>query len=143
MPKIISLCIFAILIGAISVMPTTSEGFWYYAGCVLAAVVCYCVTLFQDEKDENRPGWKLRLSSSVAAAYMGFHLYPSVKNFEVEIILTNIKFKPFPTIHVFIGLCSYFGISIFRELKLVRNFGFRKYIGKIGDELKAISKEKK
>lgn len=144
MPKIYFLCIIATLIGAISIMPANqSDGFWYYIGCFLSAAVCYFVTAFQDEKEENRPSWKFRLSASVAASYLAFHLYPSFKDLIIEIPATKISFKPFPTIHIFIGLCSYFGITIFRELKTLSNFGIKKYIGKIGDQLKAISKDKK
>lgn len=142
MPKVYSFCIVVVILTATSAMPTEPfTGFWFYVGCALAAVVCYFVTVFQDAKDPHRPNWKLRLSSTIAAAYLAFFLYPSVKDFELNLIL--IKFKPFPTIHIFIGMCSFFSISIFRELKTLGNFGFRKYLGKLGDMLKAASKEKK
>lgn len=142
MPKIYILCLVSLLMGAVTVMPLQkNDDFWYYTGCLLAWFSCYIVTIFQDEKAENRPTWKFRLSASIAASYMGFYFYPTVKNLELNLWVTILK--PFPTIHIFIGCCSYFGVSIFREAKSIRNFGWRKYIGAIGDKLKAVSKEKK
>lgn len=141
MPKIYTFCLFALLLSTVTMMPTTADGIWYYVGCAMASIVCFTVTLFQDEKNVNRPSIAQKVSCSVAASFLAFHLYPSVKDWDINLLIA--KFKPFPTIHVFIGISSYFGISIFRELKRMSNFGFRDYLGKIGDQLKAFSKEKK
>lgn len=141
MPKVYAFCIVTILCTAVSVMPSVLVGLWFYVGCFLAALTCFMVTVFQDKDNPNRPDWKLRLCCAIAASYLAFFLYPSVKDFELNLLL--IKFKPFPTIHIFIGMCSFFSINIFRELKTLGNFGFRKYLGKIGDIFKAASKEKK
>lgn len=142
MSKVYSVCLVALLCSAVTVMPSqNTDTLLYYAGCIMAGLACYTVTIFQDEKNINKPSWKYRMSASATASFMAFHLYPSVKDLNVNLLITS--FHPFPTIHIFIGTCSYFAISIFREAKSISNFGWRKYIGQIGDKLKAISKEKK
>lgn len=111
----------------------------YYASIIGAATVCYFVTYAADTTNPNRPTKMYRLSCSIAASFMAYFLFPSVHDFELDIL--SYKFHPFTPIQLFVGLSSYFGISIFKEINAIKSFGFSEWRNKIANAIKAKPKK--
>ena len=130
------LVLFAFTAGIVAV-GEVNENLTYISSLILMAAVMYAITYYGDAKNEYRPSWAYRLSCIIGAAYCGYYLYPEVKGLEVNILI--YKFHPFATIQIFIAFCSYFAVSFFTHLKGIKFEGWRKYIGKLSDKLKAIS----
>lgn len=112
----------------------------YYASIILAAIVCYAVTYFRERSSLNTFDWKYSFVCSFAASFLAYYLWPSMKDWTLDLIL--FKAQPFSKIQVFVGISSFFGVAIFNEADLIKKITWKKYLSDLGTKLKAIGDKK-
>ena|ERR1700761_3760573 len=133
------ICALFVILGLVAAKET-GQDWTYYFSIILAASVCYAVTYFRDLKDIDRLDWRYTLSCSFAASYLAYWLYPSMKDIELDLLF--YKCHPFNPIQLFVGICSFFGLTIFKEANAIKNFGWRAWAGKVAERLKAFSEKR-
>ena len=85
--------------------------------------------------------WGYRILSTVVFAYLGNVFWPQFRNLKVNLIF--IEFQPFrDKVYPFIGLLSYFGTVITKQVDKIKNHGWKVWALKLINLAKAKLEDK-
>jgi hypothetical protein len=120
-------------------MPLSFDLF-HLLGYVLAWAIPVYLTYIADKKNPHRPSIIYRIFSSGIFAYLALVWWEQFKGVNINLVI--LKFQPFKQIQPFIGFMSYIGTTLFKEADKLKARGWKGYVIKVLDKLKANLEDK-